>query len=301
MTQRLTSHVAPHQGSPMSHRFATALSRIALGVSALTLACAAQAVEIGPNPTEASLTATAGPLATASAKVPTPSGYGSGTVWYPTAAGQYGVVVIGPGFTEAESAINWWGPRLASHGFVVVTVGTKNPLDQPESRGKQFMAALKQVISLEATAPYKGKIDASKQGVGGHSMGGGGTLAAARDNPSLKAAIPMAPWHTTKNFSGVKVPTLIIACESDNIAPVASHAQKFYDSMNAATPHALLELAGANHSCPNSTTSAANKAVDGKMATAWLKVYMDGDTRYQTFLDEIKPAANISRFLKGGV
>jgi triacylglycerol lipase len=285
----------------MNHTFKASLAKIALATSTLVLAAAAHAVEIGPAPTEASLTATAGPLATASAKVATPNTYGSGTVWYPTAAGQYGLVVVSPGFTESESAINWWGARLASHGFVVVTMGTKTVFDQPESRGKQMMAALKQVAGLNATGPFAGKIDITKQAVAGHSMGGGGTLAAARDNPTLKAAIPLAPWHTTKNFSAVKVPTLIVACEKDIIAPVSSHAQRFYDSMSAATPHAILELVGEDHFCVNTSTEAVNKAVNGKMATAWLKVFMDNDARYKPFLAETKPSAIISRYLKVGL
>ena len=283
----------------MSKRFQAVLAKCSLGLSALALAAAAHAVENGPAPTEATVTGN-GPFATASAKIATPSGYGSGTVWYPTTGTGYGVIVVGPGFTETENAINWWGARLASHGFVAVTVGTKTTLDQPESRGKQFMAALKQVISLEPTAPYKGKIDASRQAVAGHSMGGGGTLAAARDNPTLKAAIPLAPWHTLKDFSSVKVPTLVIACEKDIIAPVSSHAKRFYDSMNAATPHAFAELAGADHFCVNNITSAANKATDTKVAVSWLKVFMDGDQRYLPFIKEAKPAANLSRYLTAG-
>ncbi|HET6787836.1 MAG TPA: hypothetical protein VFH49_07735, partial [Aquabacterium sp.] len=77
--------------------------KFALAFSAMTLAVAAHA-QIGPNPTEASLEATAGPFATANTKVATPSGYGSGTVYYPTTAGQYGLVVVAPGFTETQSA-----------------------------------------------------------------------------------------------------------------------------------------------------------------------------------------------------
>lgn len=274
--------------------------KFALAFSAMTLAVAAHA-QIGPNPTEASLEATAGPFATANTKVATPSGYGSGTVYYPTTAGQYGLVVVAPGFTETQSAISWWGPRLASHGFVVVTMGTKTTLDQPESRGKQLAAALKQVVSLGASGPFAGKIDSSKQAVMGHSMGGGGTLAAARDNPTLKAAIPLAPWHTIKTWSGVKVPTMIISCEDDIIAPVGSHADKFYSSLPATTPKALLELAGEDHFCVNSNTEAINKAVDGKMATSWLKVFMDNDARYKPFIQDSTPATNISRYLTSGL
>lgn len=274
--------------------------KFALALSAMTLAVAAHA-QIGPNPTEAALEATAGPFATANTKVATPSGYGSGTVYYPTTAGQYGLVVVAPGFTETQSAISWWGPRLASHGFVVVTMGTKTILDQPESRGKQLAAALKQVASLNGSGPFAGKIDTSKQAVMGHSMGGGGTLAAARDNPTLKAAIPLAPWHTVKTWSGVKVPTMIISCENDIIAPVGSHADKFYSSLPATTPKALLELAGEDHFCVNSNTEAINKAVDGKMATSWLKVFMDNDARYKPFILDSTPATNISRYLTSGL
>lgn len=276
------------------------LSKFSLALSAAALAWSAQA-QIGPAPTEASLVAAAGPFATASTKVATPNGYGSGTVWYPTAGGQYGVVAVAPGFTESESAINWWGPRLASHGYVVVTMGTKTVLDQPESRGKQLKAAIDQVVSLAASGPFAGKVDGSKRAVAGHSMGGGGTLAAARDNPSYKVALPLAPWHTIKSWAGVKVPTMIIACESDIIAPVRSHAKRFYDELPATTPKGFLEIAGANHFCVNSSTSAANKAINGKIAVSMLKVYMDNDSRYLPFLKETKPATNLSRYLTSGI
>ena len=275
------------------------IGKISLALSAMTLALAAQA-QIGPDPTEASLTATAGPFATASTKVAAPSGYGGGTVWYPTAAGKYGVVAVAPGFTEAESAINWWGPRLASHGYVVVTIGTKTVLDQPESRGKQLTAALNQVVSLAASGPFAGKVDGSKRAVAGHSMGGGGTLAAARDNPTYKAALPLAPWHTIKTWSGVKVPTMIIACQNDIIAPVGSHAKRFYDALPATTPKGYLEIAGEDHFCVNSNTEAANKAIDGKIAVAWLKVFMDADSRYTPFLKASSPATNLSSYLTSG-
>jgi dienelactone hydrolase len=250
--------------------------------------------------TDASLTVD-GALTTSSTKIAAPNGYGSGTVWYPTASGSYGLVVVAPGFTESESQINWWGKRLASHGFVVVTMGTKTVLDLPEPRGKQMKAALDQAIKLGASGPFAGKIDASRQAVMGHSMGGGGTLAAARDNPSFKAAIPLAPWHTTSNFGSVKVPTLIVACEKDAIAPVASHALKFYNSMSTSTPHAMVELAGGSHFCVINSASAAYKATDSKMAISWLKYYMYDDAAYLPFITAAKPAANVSRYLTSGM
>ena len=261
------------------------LLQVSLATSALALSMAAQAQQTGPDPTTANLEK-AGPLAVANAKVATPSGYGSGTVYYPTTGSAYGLVSVTPGFTEGQSAINWLGPLLASHGFVVVTIGTKTILDVPSNRAKQMMAALTQVTTLSATrsSPFFGKVDASRLAVMGHSMGGGGSLDAARDNPKLKASIPLAPWETTKDYSQVTVPTLIVSCQNDAIAPVADHANKFYDSLTPTLNKALVELKGASHFCTNSTANAPTRALIGKYSISWLKRFVDGDTRYSPFL-----------------
>lgn len=254
-----------------------------------------------PAPTPAPAPAPTGDnLPTASARVAAPNGFGTATVHYPTSGGPYALVVVAPGFVESESAIKWWGPRLASSGFVVVTMGTKTLFDQPEVRAKQMMAALKQVVGLNGTGPFAGKIDASRQAVMGHSMGGGGALAAARDNPTLKAAIPLAPWHTTTNFSSITVPTFIIACQKDAIAPVSGHAQKFYDSLSATTPHAMMEIAGGDHFCVTNIANAANKTTEGDQAAAWLKYYVNGDASALPVIQTTSPASNVSRYLTSG-
>jgi dienelactone hydrolase len=270
----------------------TFAARLNLATSATLLALAslaplqAHAVQNGPAPTEDLLNAAAGSYAVANAKVATPSGYGAGTVYYPTAAGTYGLVVLAPGFTATQVYYTWLAQRVASHGFVVVNINTKTVLDQPESRATQMAAALKQVVALNGTAgtPFAGKVDVSRQAVMGHSMGGGGTLAAARDNPTLKAAVPLTPWHTTKDFSGIKVPTLIVACEKDAIAPNASHSNKFYSSLKVSLSRAKVEIAGADHFCPTSLAGAATQNIVARNAIAWLKLFLDGDTRYQALV-----------------
>ncbi|RZL00883.1 MAG: alpha/beta hydrolase [Rubrivivax sp.] len=270
-----------HSTSP---RFARLL-QASVAAGALAMSVLAHAQQTGPDPTTASLEKT-GPLTVATAKVASPSGYGSGTVYYPTTGSAYGLVSVTPGFTEGQSAINWLGPLLASHGFVVVTIGTKTILDVPANRARQMMAALTQVTALSATktSPFAGKVDASRLAVMGHSMGGGGSLDAARDNPTLKASIPLAPWETTKDYSKVTVPTLIVSCESDVIAPVADHANKFYASLTPTLNKGLVELKGASHFCTNSSANVATRTLIGKYSISWLKRFVDGDTRYSPFL-----------------
>ncbi len=153
------------------------------------------------------------------------SGFRAGTIYYPTstADGTFGAVAISPGFTATQSSIAWLGPRLASFGFVVITIDTNTTSDQPDSRGDQLQAALDYLVS--SRSGVASRIDRTRLAVMGHSMGGGGTLSAARDNPALQAAIPLTAWHATKNWSTVQVPTLVIGAQNDTVASVSSHSR----------------------------------------------------------------------------
>jgi predicted dienelactone hydrolase len=257
-----------------------ALALLLVGVTAPSAQAVASPFERGPAPTTASVEAARGPFAIATTTVArsSVSGFGGGTIYYPTstAEGTFGAVAISPGFTSSQSAISWLGPRLSSQGFVVITIDTLSTLDQPDSRGTQLLAALDY---LTRTSSVRTRIDSTRLGVMGHSMGGGGSLAASRTRPTLQAAIPLTPWHTTKSWTSVRVPTMIIGAESDTTAPVASHSEPFYNSLTAVPDKAYLELNGASHSAP----TRANTTV-AKYSISWLKRFIDDDTRYDQFL-----------------
>ncbi|MEU7867263.1 dienelactone hydrolase family protein [Dactylosporangium sp. NPDC049140] len=265
---------------PILRRLSVAALGLLLVFAGAAPALAANPYERGPAPTTASIEAARGPFATASTTVARSavSGFGGGTIYYPasTAYGTWGGVAISPGFTASQSSVAWLGPRLASQGFVVITIDTLSTVDDPASRGRQLLAALDY---LTGSSAVRTRVDATRLGVMGHSMGGGGSLSAASSRPSLRAAIPMTPWHQTRNWSSVRVPTLVIGAENDTVAPVASHAEPFYTSMTAAPEKAYLELNNATHSAPTS----ANVTV-AKYSISWLKRFVDNDTRYEQFL-----------------
>ncbi|MEU8228028.1 alpha/beta hydrolase [Actinoplanes sp. NPDC048967] len=243
-------------------------------------ALAANPYERGPAPTVAGIEATRGSFAIAQTTVArsSVSGFGGGTIYYPTSttAGTFGAVAVSPGFTASQSSVAWYGPRLASQGFVVITIDTLSVYDQPASRGTQLLAALDY---LTRTSSVRTRIDAGRLGVMGHSMGGGGSLSASRTRPQLQASIPLTPYHSTKNWSSDTVPTLIIGAENDTVAPVASHAEPFYTSLPSSSDKAYLELNNASHSAPTS----ANVTI-AKYSISWLKRFIDNDTRYEQFL-----------------
>jgi dienelactone hydrolase len=237
--------------------------------------------ERGPAPTRASIEAARGPYAVATTAVSSAAvgpGFGGGTIYYPTttADGTFGAVAISPGYTGTQSSVSWYGARLASQGFVVITIDTNSRFDQPDSRGAQLLAALDY---LTGASPVRTRIDAGRLAVMGHSMGGGGALRASASRPSLKASIPLTAWHGTKNWSAARVPQLIIGAQNDSVASVGAHSIPFYESLPATSPKAYLKLAGAGHGAPNS----ANTTI-ASYSISWLKRFVDDDTRYDQFL-----------------
>jgi dienelactone hydrolase len=233
----------------------------------------------GPDPTEASVTAVQGPFATASTTVPeSVAGFGGGVIHYPTTTSQgtFGAVAVAPGFLGSSANYAWMGPRLASQGFVVFLINTNSRFDGPPSRGDQLLAALDY---LTTSSSVRTRIDPQRLAVAGHSMGGGGSLEAATDRPALQAAVPLQPWHTVKSWPNVHVPTMIVGAENDTTAPVASHAEPFYQSIPAASEKAYLELNGAEH-----RVGTAGDTTQAKFMIVWLKRYVDNDTRYEQFM-----------------
>ncbi|MEU0129033.1 MULTISPECIES: alpha/beta hydrolase [unclassified Streptomyces] len=289
----MQQHLPSGDISPRRHRMSKSRSRTAgLAVAAAAAAAGlvtalmpgAQAAdnpyERGPAPSNSSIEASRGSYATSQTTVSSlgVSGFGGGTIYYPTSTsdGTFGAVVIAPGFTAYQSSIAWLGPRLASQGFVVFTIDTITTADQPASRGDQLLAALDYLTERSSA---RTRIDSSRLGVMGHSMGGGGTLEAAKDRPSLQAAIPLTGWNTDKTWPEVKTPTLVIGADGDTVAPVATHSEPFYNSLPSSLDKAYLELRGASHFTPNSSNTTI-----AKYSISWLKRFIDNDTRYEQFL-----------------
>lgn len=243
----------------------------------------------GPAPSASSLDATTGPFTIDSVTVSSTAanGYGGGTIYYPinTTEGPFAAIAVVPGYLSPQSSIQQWGPRLASWGFVVITIATNSTSDQPSSRATQLVAALDQVVSYSnsTTHAIRGKVDSTRLGVAGWSMGGGGTLIALDRNPTkLKAGMTFAPWNSSTNFSAVNQPALIFACESDGTAPVSSHALPFYNSMPSTNNKAFAEINNGGHSCANDPRNNSGRL--GRYGVSWMKRFLDKDTRFTEFL-----------------
>jgi predicted dienelactone hydrolase len=256
------------------------LAAVAMTAAPTAASALANPFQRGPDPTNASISATTGPFAVATENVSdldTP-GFGSAVISYPTstAEGTFGVVAIAPGYTASESSIAWLRPRIASQGFVVISINTQTTADQPAQRGDELLAALDFAIQRPSV---RDRIDPNRQAVMGHSMGGGGTLDAAVDRRSLEAIVGLTPWNLDKSWPEVDAASLMIGAQSDTVAPPAQHAIPFYNSLTGAEERGYLELRGASHFAPNTPNTTI-----AKYSIAWLKRFVDDDTRYTQFL-----------------
>ncbi|HKT04652.1 MAG TPA: alpha/beta hydrolase [Rugosimonospora sp.] len=278
--------------SPRSLRFRTLVAAgtlvLAAAVGGVAVGAPAYADEIGQAPTAANITGD-GSFAVTSSTITNASGFGGGTVYYPTTPGLYPVVAIVPGFLNTWSNVQWLGPRLSSWGFVVVGASTNTIFDFPDSRGTQLLAALDWAVNT-APAEVRSRADGSRRGVAGYSMGGGGTLEALSKDTSgkVKAGVAFAPWDLNQNWSQVTEPEFIVGGQNDTVAPPASHAIPFYNSLGG--PKTYVELAGADHFWPMSDNPTASRGM-----VSWFKRWLDNDSRFTPFTCGFSGAA-ISAF-----
>lgn len=260
--------------------FLVALLMLAAGVVAAPSTAGAQTnpYQRGPAPTRSALTQN-GPFSTTTYSVSRlVSGFGGGTIYYPTGTTQtFGGIAVSPGYLGSESSLAWYGRRLASHGFVVIVINTDSRFDTPNSRAEQLLSALS-YLKDRSPSSVRARLDGNRLAVAGHSMGGGGSLRASTLNKSLKASIPLTPWHTTKTFN-TTVPQMIIGAERDSVASVRTHAIPLYNNLPSSTPKVYLELDGASHFAPNTSN-----ATISLYSISWMKRWVDNDLRYSQFL-----------------
>ena len=255
---------------------------------ALVAAAACNGDTKGPAPTVDSIEAETGTFAIASTTVPAGNGFGGGTIYAPTDTthGTYGAVAIVPGYQDSANAFAWYGPRIATQGFVVIIIDSVDLNDGPGARGNELLAALSY---LTTQSPVAAEVDPQRLAVMGHSMGGGGALDAARTQPSLRASIALAPWEFYGATYGTNTtPTLVVGCEDDETAPPDHFARAFYGTLTA--ERAYVEIAGGDHACPRTPNTTVAATV-----ISWLKRFVDSDTRYEPFLCPTPSGPAISR------
>jgi len=210
--------------------------------------------------------------------------YGS-TIYYPeNTSGLLPSIIIIPGYANPQLSIQTWGPFLASHGIVCMTIGTNNLFDEVIDRKEALQDAL---ISLKAEHIRVGSIlfnrlDTNLIALGGWSMGGGGAQLLAAEDPNIKAILAFCPWIDPTVVSPAllnhNTPILFFSGQIDVVAPPSTHADIQYNYTPSSTNKLRYEVFGGGHTIANSPVGGFGEV--GRMGVSWLKKYLVNDSCY---------------------
>ncbi|MEZ4447035.1 MAG: dienelactone hydrolase family protein [Polyangiaceae bacterium] len=231
----------------------------------------------------------------------------------PTAA-PYPVVLVGHGFQIAPSQYASYVQRLASHGYVAMTVDFVAGFTSSNNvaQATELLAGLDWA---EAEPSLAGLADTSLVGTTGHSLGGKVAVLAAVNDARVKATIALDPVDSSMNCSPTNCPdvsallpiakptaflgeTIDATGTFQACAPAADNFETFY--ANAATPSLKVHLLGANHvgfvddvntcgfACsfcnPASESNAVVNALSRAYVVAFFQRHLRGEVAYDDYL-----------------
>lgn len=228
---------------------------------------------------------------------------GGATVYYPrNAQPPYSLLVFTPPYTGTQSWYRDWGPFFASHGIVMVTMDSRTTLDSVDSRANQQQDVL-DAMKDENTrygSPLRGKLDTSRFGATGWSMGGGATWISSAEYGGLKTAMSFAGHNLSaidSDSSGrnTRIPTILFNGSQDlTYLGGLGQSDGVYRNIPYGVPKLFYEASNVGHFAWGGPTD-ANRYV-GELALAFQKTYLDGDTRWAQFLD--RPPFYVGEFEK---
>ena len=212
-----------------------------------------------------------------------------------TTEGSFPLVIISHGYPGNRYLMSHLGENLASKGFVTVSIDHKESTydDQKAFASTLYNRPFDQLFVLNemerlgkagSGSFLSGRLDASRSGIVGYSMGGygvvnviGGGYSKASEtvngappnkllaergaanaeyrksiDPRIKAAIAIAPWGMVGGFwdadglKGIATPVLFVAGSADEVAGYEKGTKAIYqDAVNA--DRYLLTFVNANH------------------------------------------------------
>lgn len=149
-------------------------------------------------------------------------------------AGGWPVVVFLHGFAIPGTSYVPLGTKWAQQGFVVVLSNTSQ-FDNvgQENDGRALFPALV-AANAASGGPFQNGLDMQRVVLAGHSMGGGNVANVLRNNPGYRCGYAIAPVTPRDNNGAlVTTPIGIVAGQGDTIAPAATYATPYYNSLTA--------------------------------------------------------------------
>jgi dienelactone hydrolase len=172
---------------------------------------------------------------------------------YPTRGGRFPAVAFAHGYAARASWYAGMLRSLAAAGYVVIAPDSETGRLPSHLRlADDLNRSLRWLSEQSATGTGdipRGKVDAARTAVAGHSMGGGVALLAATRDRSVDTVVTLAAADTAPQRASVavrrlRVPSLFVVGSDDRIVPAAGTAVMF---RRAPSPSLLASITGGSH------------------------------------------------------
>jgi dienelactone hydrolase len=168
------------------------------------------------------------------------------------AQGSFPVIVFGHGFVMTPKAYRYLADSLVPEGYIVAFPNTETSFSPSHTSLSQDMAFLVKRLQLAGKTPnsiFNGRVG-KKSAIMGHSMGGGCSFLACRENPLPTTMITFAAANTGPSAidaaKEVKIPCLLLAGGNDCITPPEKQQLPMFEALGSACK-VMVTLAGASH------------------------------------------------------
>ncbi|MGB0591503.1 MAG: alpha/beta hydrolase family protein [Myxococcota bacterium] len=254
-------------------------------------------------------------------------------IYMPEGDGPFPVVVFTHGFQLAPADYASYGEHLASWGYVAILPQFPGGLFGGPTHVDlgNYLAALLDWVEAD-TVVLSGKVDATRIGLAGHSMGGKISLLLASEDDRPMAVfgvdpvdaaggpIPMPeadyPSVTPERMDSITVPLGLLG-ETTNgasegvfgqaCAPAEDNFQAYFD--HAESPAIVIDVLGASHmsfldnpecglacfACPSGTDDpATSRMLAQRYMVAFFNVFVQGNTGYMDYLTGDAMASDVA-------
>lgn len=170
----------------------------------------------------------------------------------PPAAGIFPIIVFGHGFQMAYDSYFYFKNAMVPSGYILVFPKTETSLSPNHLEYGADLAFLILQMKAEGLNPgslFFQHID-STSAIMGHSMGGGASFLACKNNTTPTAMVTWAAAETNPSAiasaRNITIPTLVFAADKDCVTPPATNQIPMYDSL-ASDCKVFINIKGGGH------------------------------------------------------
>jgi hypothetical protein len=217
-------------------------------------------------------------------------GYSSAIVYYPceTEGAPFAATTLTGGYTNTKEDMEWLSEHLVSHGFIVIAMTPNNIMGFNDTWQRAHNAGIAKLKSenTRSSSPISGLVRTGDLQIMGFSKGGGGALLAAADQGTgIKTCQGLAPYMDFGyDLSGISAQTIVHTGSSDMIAPANSQGKPMFNDLPSTIDRTYAEYRSASHTDWYGLTGSYRDRFK-TYVTSWMKVYLDGDENYRSFID----------------